>query len=531
LESLEDRFLLYATTGDLWSKPIRITLSLMPDGTSIGGVPSNLQQTLNKRFATADWQAQILDAAASWEKAANLNVSLVTDDGSPVGVSGDQQDDPRFGDIRIGGFAMSSKTLAFAYLPPPSNGGTDAGDIFFNTSISWQINGKTYDLRTVALHELGHALGMGHSAISTAVMWPSYTGSKQALTTDDISGIRTIYGAHQPDSFDATAPNNTASTATDLSSYIGTNGQVTLPSLDITAPLTIGSPDVDWYNLTIPATTTGTMVVQMQSAGLSLLSPSLAVFNSTGTTILGQQSSSNLGDTVTVTLQSVSPSQVYKIRCQGSTTADWGFGAYGLQVNLGSYSLSPIPPPNTIVAQAPDQSGGTITDDRHKITVGTLSGIGDNFVVDDNSSRAPRGEGERLVAPLHRRQEHPLRERLGTRLLPLPAGAVRRAGERGRGPSRHEGAARASLNPRGSGGVAPEIPWWQSPHSITVSPPAWATDPVNQNVPAVLDFFSSDSNSDTSLLSLSHSKNRRPQRMRDAAADRALDGWRSDLLN
>jgi hypothetical protein len=487
MESLEDRFLLYATTGDFWSKPNRITLSFVPDGTSIGGVPSNLQQTLNARFATANWQAQILDAAASWEKGANLNISLVADNGSPLGVSGNQQGDPRFGDIRIGGFAMSNNTLAFAYLPPPNNGGTAAGDIFFNTSISWQINGNTYDLRTVALHELGHALGMGHSVIGAAVMWPAYNTSKQALATDDISGIRTIYGAHQPDAFDAKASNNTASAATDISSYLAANGQVTLPSLDITAPLTIGNPDVDWYKITVPATTTGTMVVQMQSAGLSLLAPSLAVFNSSGTTILGQQSSSNLGDTGTVTLNNVSPGQVYEIRCQGSTTADWGFGAYGLQVDLGSYPLSPIPLPNTTVAQAPDQGTGTISDDRHPIKVGTLSGIGDDFMVHDDSSHVPRREGK------HR-----------------------------------DAAARASSGPRGSGGVAPGITWWQLP-SITTSRPAFATDPT-KSVPAVLGFFSSDGDSETGWPSFSHTKNRRPARMHDAAVDRVLDGWRSDLL-
>ena len=118
LQELEDRFMLYATMGTKWAKPNPITFSFMPDGTSIGGVPSNLQATLNAHFATAAWQAQIAKAAAVWEKVANVNFSLVSDNGSPLGVSGNQQDDPRFGDIRIGGYAMSSSILAFAFLPP-----------------------------------------------------------------------------------------------------------------------------------------------------------------------------------------------------------------------------------------------------------------------------------------------------------------------------------------------------------------------------------------------------------------------------
>ena len=184
--------------------PNRITYSFMPDGTSIGGVPSNLQQTLNAHFATSDWQAQFAKAAAAWEKMANINFSRDhRQRNCALGVSGNLQSDPRFGDIRIGGYAMSGSILAYAFLPPPANGGTAAGDIFFNTSMSWQINGTTYDLMTVAMHEFGHALGMNHSTISTAVMWPSYTGAKQVLTTDDTSGIRTIYNARQNDFFDA----------------------------------------------------------------------------------------------------------------------------------------------------------------------------------------------------------------------------------------------------------------------------------------------------------------------------------------
>src|SRR5262249_2569145 len=129
LEGLEDRFLLYATTGMQWPKPKLITYSFVPDGTSIGGVPSNLQTTLNARFATADWKAQFSKAAATWQRVANINFSAVSDNGAALAISGNMQNDARFGDVRIGGYPMSGSILAFAYLPPPANGGTSAGDI------------------------------------------------------------------------------------------------------------------------------------------------------------------------------------------------------------------------------------------------------------------------------------------------------------------------------------------------------------------------------------------------------------------
>jgi hypothetical protein len=377
--------LLYATTGMQWPDPLLISYSFMPDGTSIGGVPSNLQTALNAAFPTTAWEAQITKAAAVWEEMANVNFTQVPDDGAPLGVSGNLQDDPRFGDVRIGGYPMAGNILAFAYLPPPANGGTSAGDIFFNTSQSWQINGTTYDLMTVALHELGHTLGLGESTVATAAMYGTYIAAKQALTTDDIAGIRSIYGARPFDPINPSGSNQRASQALDISSYLGGNGQLALAGLDLAPPLTIGAGEIDWYKLTVPATTTGTMVVQMQSTGLSLLSPSLAVYNAAGTTMLGQQVSTAMGDTVSVTITGVAPGQVYEIRCMGSTTGAAGFGAYGLEVNLGSQYQPPIPSPAFPVAAQGNGAGSTLPErsgraahfDGTVVAVGRVVGIGD----------------------------------------------------------------------------------------------------------------------------------------------------------
>src|SRR5271166_4823137 len=102
LENLEDRLLLYSTYGGGWAYGSRITYSFMPDGTSLGGTPSVLFQTLDAKFSLAAWELQFQKAAAVWQAVANLNLSHVSDDGSPEGIAGDQQGDPRFGDIRIG---------------------------------------------------------------------------------------------------------------------------------------------------------------------------------------------------------------------------------------------------------------------------------------------------------------------------------------------------------------------------------------------------------------------------------------------
>jgi hypothetical protein len=62
----------------------------------------------------------------------------------------------------------------------------------FDDDETWQV-GAQVDLFSVALHEAGHALGLGHSDRPGAVMYPYYR-TVSGLTDDDIRGIRSLYG-------------------------------------------------------------------------------------------------------------------------------------------------------------------------------------------------------------------------------------------------------------------------------------------------------------------------------------------------
>ncbi len=382
--------MLYAPTGDQWTYSSRITYSFMPDGTNIGGSPSALFHTLNANYPTATWEQQINQAAALWEDAANLNLSLVSDDGLPVGTSGDQQGDSRFGDIRIGAIPLPSGILAETFLPPPANGGTDAGDIIFNSTVNWQIN-SNYDLMTVAAHEFGHALGLGESTVSNAVMYGTYNGIKQALASDDIAGIQSIYSAPQFDQFNTGGKrDNTYITATNINSFVGSNAQLAIPGLDMTT-----AGDSEWFYVNVPANTTGSMTITVQSSNLSLLSPKLQVYNSS-LSLIGQAAAVNsMGASISVGA-SVQAGQGYYIK----VLAAGGYasiGSYGLLANFGSQTQSPIPPPYTIVAQQPDQGGGT-SDDLAPTGglqslpglsfMGTLSGWAESFIDLSNTNVA-----------------------------------------------------------------------------------------------------------------------------------------------
>ena len=50
------------------------------------------------------------------------------------------------------------------------------------------------DLYSVVLHEVGHALGLGHSDVPGAVMYPYYRQAS-GLTADDVAGIQALYGS------------------------------------------------------------------------------------------------------------------------------------------------------------------------------------------------------------------------------------------------------------------------------------------------------------------------------------------------
>ena len=79
------------------------------------------------------------------------------------------------------------------------------GDIHFNdrdfkwTTGKTNSNADTYKILPVAVHELGHSVGLGHSAIFNATMFFASQGDdrSETLDPDDVAGIKFLYGPRQ----------------------------------------------------------------------------------------------------------------------------------------------------------------------------------------------------------------------------------------------------------------------------------------------------------------------------------------------
>jgi hypothetical protein len=169
----------YAVVGSGWSKDASGHATV---GYYFNSVTSKIDSDLVK--------SQIEMAFAEWQKYANVTIQAVGQPGAARSI------DILFGSHAHGDaypFDGPGGVLAHTFYPAPVNPDTIAGDMHFDEDENWQV-GSGIDLYSVALHEAGHALGLGHSTDPHSVMYPYYQQAT-GLTSDDIAAIQSLYGA------------------------------------------------------------------------------------------------------------------------------------------------------------------------------------------------------------------------------------------------------------------------------------------------------------------------------------------------
>lgn len=131
----------------------------------------------------------VRDAMKLWSDATPLTFSEVASANAEIKVSwatGSHGDESPFDGV--------NGVLAHAFFP-------EDGDVHFDDAETWTMStrgsaAQPIDLVTVAAHEIGHSLGLGHSSDTSALMYAFYGGSHRYLATDDTEGIQSAYGSN-----------------------------------------------------------------------------------------------------------------------------------------------------------------------------------------------------------------------------------------------------------------------------------------------------------------------------------------------
>ena len=181
-----------------WAQsPVRYFVS----NTGVPGVTAaDFQSAVGRAFAT--WQA-VPTASITYQLAGVTSAGPGSDDGSSVLGFRSRPD-------------LDRVLASTSFLIDSSTGALIESDIFFNSAFPWSVAaaGETgrFDLESIALHEIGHFSGLGHSALgetelvstggrrvlsAEAVMFPiafsSGSIAARTLKADDIAGISDLY--------------------------------------------------------------------------------------------------------------------------------------------------------------------------------------------------------------------------------------------------------------------------------------------------------------------------------------------------
>lgn len=169
----------YVTEGSGWA-----------DRNAFGVPLQYVFTTLTTKVPASEVQTEILRAMHSWTAIANVQFTAGVNSAASSTVAIEfgtsVNDDPT-------PFDPAGNILAHTYYPDPPNPEPIAGDMHFNPAVNWNVGADT-DIYTVALHELGHSLGLGHTDNPADVMYPYYRFGAQ-LSANDIAGVQSLYGA------------------------------------------------------------------------------------------------------------------------------------------------------------------------------------------------------------------------------------------------------------------------------------------------------------------------------------------------
>ncbi|MEM9005604.1 MAG: matrixin family metalloprotease, partial [Cyanobacteria bacterium P01_F01_bin.86] len=144
----------------------------------------------------AEMKAAIEESFATWAEYVPIDFVEIKDTGPKT------RDNLDAADIRIGNDDLGGRGGTLGRANMTTSPGEFTSTFNFDNNESWGLesDGFTFDIHEVALHEIGHTLGLGHeSSGKDAIMNPSLQNrfdgpGTMFLLQDDINGIQSIYG-------------------------------------------------------------------------------------------------------------------------------------------------------------------------------------------------------------------------------------------------------------------------------------------------------------------------------------------------
>jgi hypothetical protein len=191
------------TEYEKWGSPIFgtpggvVTWSIVPGGASVAGYPYISLDS----FLAPGYEEGLRWAFAQWSAVANIQFREVPDNGEAFATT------PDAGVIRLGGIDLGPGSGVLAQTAGPIGSFYESVNPFnsttrFTSNYVWTYsdNSGGYNFNRVALHEIGHLLGLGHEPnVSSIMNYPYNEGLPLGLQPDDIAGIQFIYGSAVPE--------------------------------------------------------------------------------------------------------------------------------------------------------------------------------------------------------------------------------------------------------------------------------------------------------------------------------------------
>ena len=192
----------YALEGEKW-------------GAAPNGTPGGTVTWAATASVPASFVATIAAAFTDWARYGNIAFTQVSAAAGPKITLGFAPLDGLNNQLGVTQFSFSAGSMTTARITFDSDEG-------WHLSGSAVVSNSGANLFPVALHEIGHAIGLDHYNATLAVMNPRLGASVADLTQSDIDGVQALYGAAPS----AVLANNSAAFGTVVRDASGPGGKV-----------------------------------------------------------------------------------------------------------------------------------------------------------------------------------------------------------------------------------------------------------------------------------------------------------------